>query len=142
MWRRDKEAAQRFAERRQREDDAPRLAVAIPDLQSLRLEVRECRAGISASDAAHTRYVVVASAPALFVLPCHDSRCKDGGHDVTWAITAALRSSKARFEGEDICCGLVGSSDCQRVLKYVGFATYRAPGELSPRSHSGAVGLP
>jgi hypothetical protein len=124
MWYRDKDAGRRFVERRQREDDAPRLAETIPHLQSLRLEVQERRSGISNPDASHIRHVVVATAPALFVLPCHDSRCKDGGHDVTREITAALRSHQGRFEGEDACCGVVGSANCERVLKYVGFATF------------------
>lgn len=125
MRRRDHEAALRFAERRQRETDAPRLAATVPRLQSLRLEVEERRSGISAAETAHIRRFVVASAPALFVLPCHDPRCKNGGHDVTHLIMHALRSGQRQFEGEDSCPGVIGSSSCQRILRYVGVAEYR-----------------
>jgi hypothetical protein len=125
MWRRNDEAAQRFADRRQREDNAPRLAAAVPQLETLRLEVQESRSGIANSEAAHIRHIVVAHAPALFVVPCHDAQCKEGGHDVTTAIMYALRSREKRFEGEDACPGYVGAANCPRILRYVGFATYR-----------------
>jgi hypothetical protein len=68
---------------------------------------------------------VVASAPALFVLPCRDTQCKDGGHDLTNVILAALRRQKERFEGEDACLGVVGSAGCSRVLGFVAVATYQ-----------------
>lgn len=125
MRRRDHEAAQRFADRRKRESDAPRLAVSVPRLQSLRLEVEERRSGISTAESAHIRRIVVASAPALFVLPCHDPRCKDGGHDVTHLVMHALRTGQLQFEGEDSCPGVIGTSSCQRILRYVGVAEYR-----------------
>ena len=82
IWRRG-DAAERYAERRRREEEAPRLLTAIPTLESLRLEIEERRAGGSLSEAAHVRRIVVERAPALFVLPCHDAACKGGGHDVT-----------------------------------------------------------
>jgi hypothetical protein len=125
MWRRDREAAERAAQRRQRENDAPRLADAVPNLESLRMEVRETRANIANPEASHIRRVVVAHAPALFVVPCHDSHCKEGGHDVTRDVMSALRSRAARFEGEDPCQGTVGSANCERILRYVCVATYR-----------------
>lgn len=133
MWRRNQEAAQRFAERRQREDDAPRLAAVVPSLETLRLEVQESRSGISNPEASHIRHIVVAHAPALFVVPCHDAQCKDGGHDVTSEIMHALRSHLPRFEGEDACPGSVGTANCARVLRYVAVATYRAHAPLSPQ---------
>jgi hypothetical protein len=125
MRRRNFEAAQRFADRRQREDDAPRLATAVPRLQALRLEVEERRSGVSSAESTHIRRIVVDAAPALFVLPCHDERCRDGGHDVTSVVMHALRAGQPQFEGEDACPGLVGSALCQRVLRYVGIAEYR-----------------
>jgi hypothetical protein len=125
MNRRHSEAAQRFAERRRREDEAPRLLALVPGLESLRLEFRESRAGGQMVDLAHTRRVVVERAPALFELPCQDSSCKDGGHDITRAIVEALRGGAERFEGEDVCRGQVGTAECNRVLTYVGTATYR-----------------
>ena len=64
IWRRG-EAAERFAERRRREEEAPRLATEIPALESLRLNVEERRApGGSMSEAAHVRRIVVERAPA------------------------------------------------------------------------------
>jgi len=126
MKRRNDEAAQRFADRRRREDDAPRLQAEIVELESLRLEVEERRSGISNPGASHVRRIVVSHAPALFVLPCHDSQCKEGGHDVTHSIMHALRAREELFEGEDACGGVVGSSACQCILHYVATATYRA----------------
>src|SRR6186713_2459061 len=75
-WR-NPEAAGRMAERRKRETEAPRLATMVPTLEKLRLEVQEHSSSISRPEHTHTRHVVVASAPALFVLPCHDTQCKD-----------------------------------------------------------------
>jgi hypothetical protein len=129
MWRRDKAAAQRFAERRQREDEAPRLSAVVPHLESLRLEVTESRSGISTPEAAHIRRIVVEHAPALFLLSCHDTQCKDGGHDITNQVLSALRARQTRFEGEDACNGALGSATCQRVLHFVGVATYRPTGQ-------------
>ena len=125
MWGQDREAAKRMAERRQREDEAPRLATAVPTLEKLRLEVMEKSSSISRPEHTHVRHVVVASAPALFVLPCRDTQCKDGGHDLTNVILAALRRQKERFEGEDACLGVVGSAGCSRVLGFVAVATYQ-----------------
>jgi hypothetical protein len=125
MWRQNREVTRRTAERRQREDEAPRLAVTIPALQGLRLEVLEHSSSISHPEHTHVRHVVVANAPALFVMPCHDTHCKDGGHDLTQEILAALGRRNARFEGEDVCRGMVGSAGCSRILGYVGVATYQ-----------------
>jgi hypothetical protein len=115
-------------ERRKREAEAPRLAATIPGLEKLKLEVSERSANIVRPEHTHTRHVMVDSAPALFVLPCHDSRCKEGGHDLTAQILAALRSKQVRFEGEDACPGVVGTAACSRVLGYVGLATYHSQG--------------
>jgi hypothetical protein len=125
MWGQNREVTRRTAERRQREDEAPRLAEAVPGLQGLRLEVLEHSSGISHPEHTHVRHVVVASAPALFVMPCHDTHCKDGGHDLTQDILAALRQRNSRFEGKDVCRGTVGSAGCSRILGYVADATYQ-----------------
>ena len=121
----NREVARRTAERRQREDEAPRLAETIPALQGLRLEVLEHSSSISRPEHTHVRHVVVASAPALFIMPCHDTQCKDGGHDLTHEILAALRRRNARFDGQDACRGTVGSAGCSRILGYVAVATYQ-----------------
>ena len=125
-WRQNREATQRTVERRRREDEAPRLAATVPGLQGLRIEVLEHSSNISHPEHSHVRHVVVASAPALFVVPCHDKDCKEGGHDLTQEILAALRQRNARFEGQDVCHGTVGSTGCSRILGYVAVATYQS----------------
>jgi len=119
-------AARRTAERREREDGAPRLKAQIPDIQGLRLDIEERRGTWPSADpqGSHVRRIVVATAPALFIITCHDPECRDGGHDVTASVMRALRAREARFEGADRCQGRVGSSDCQRAIRYVGIAEY------------------
>jgi hypothetical protein len=70
--------------------------------------------------------VVVATAPALFVLPCGDSQCQNGGYELTSQLLSALRTHKQKFEGEHCCGGSIGGSECRRVLRYVATASYRA----------------
>ena len=125
MQRRNLEATRRMAERRQREDEAPRLAAAFPKLESLGIRVVESNPGFSNPFGTHTRRVVVATAPALFVLPCGDSQCRDGGHELTDQLLSGLRQKKLEFEGEDSCRGSIGTSECRRVLRYVATASYR-----------------
>jgi hypothetical protein len=73
----------------------------------------------------YIRRIVVPHAPALFLVPCGDSNCTDGGHDVTGAVIQALRSHRARFTGDEGCRGSLGSgAACNRVLHYDAFAEY------------------
>lgn len=125
MNRRQSEASLRYAERRRREDEAPRLHDLFRNLESLRLEVSEQRAGAPVAEAGYIRRIMVEVAPALFLLPCGDASCRDGGHDITTAVLQALRASAGRFEGQDACSGTIGSAQCARELRYVGFATYK-----------------
>jgi len=125
MNRRHHEAALRFAERRRREDESPRLRDVVPTLESLELKLGESRSGVRLTEVSHTRRIVVERAPALFEVPCQDPSCKDGGHDLTADVLRALRSGAEDFEGQDICAGQVGTGSCQRVLSYVATATYR-----------------
>jgi hypothetical protein len=118
-------AALRAAERRERENAAPRLSTELPSLASLRLEVEEKSGTSSAVQPKYTRFIVVSSAPALFLLPCGDSNCVDGGHDMTGVIMNALRSGKTHFGGEDECRGSIGTSFCARVLHFQAAAEYR-----------------
>lgn len=115
--------AQRFEERRRREDDAPRLGDRVPGLVSLRLDVSE-QSG--PGEIRHVRHVVVDTAPALFLVCCGDARCRGGGHDVTGTVLAALGARTSRFEGEDRCCGTLGSTEspCERVLRFEAVAVY------------------
>ncbi|HEX3343703.1 MAG TPA: hypothetical protein VHS09_03980 [Polyangiaceae bacterium] len=122
---RNSEAAQRFAERRRREDAAPRLRAAVPALATLRLEVDERRGAANNGDPKHVRLVVVDSAPALFSLPCGDHACRDGGHELTDAVLRALGAGEKRIELEDACHGTVGTIPCGAVMHVVVTATYR-----------------
>jgi len=123
MNRRNSPQALRFAERRRREDDAPRLHEQVPNLVSLRLDIED-RSGI-ADGSEHIRRVVIDRAPALFLLPCGDPRCADGEHDLTTTVMRALRSQETSFHGKDSCMGSVGASACSRVLQFEGVAAYR-----------------
>lgn len=123
-WQRNPEVARRTAERRQREDEAPRLAAAVPKLLELGIKVTEANPGMSNPEAAHTRRVVVQTAPALFVLPCGDSQCREGGYDLTSKVLSALRAREQHFEGEDSCHGTIGTAHCRRELRYVATARY------------------
>lgn len=123
--RRNLEAAQRAAARRQREDDAPRLRDKVPGLESLKLEIDEVRGAEAVAGASHIRRVVVEHAPALFVIPCSDRECKEGGHDVTEPILADLGAQKQAFDGQHACAGQVGTAPCGLTMRYRATATYR-----------------
>jgi hypothetical protein len=122
---RSTEASQAAAERRQREDRAPRLIAEAPQLATLKLELEEMRQGASVPETVHVKHVAVAHAPALFDLPCLDTTCSGGGHDVTNQVLAALRNRSAKFQGEHACNGTTRTAPCTRVLRYVGVATYK-----------------
>ena len=124
MYRKTTEASERFAERRKREDDAPRLATLAPNLATLRLEIRETSSGAGALTS-HVRRIVVESAPALFVMPCGDPECNGRGHNITQAVMSALQNAQERFEGSIECHGDTKLASCNRTMHYVGIATYR-----------------
>lgn len=121
--RRNNAAALRFAERRRREDEAPRLSREVPDLTSLKLSIEE-RAGMTGTK--HIRRVVVDSAPALFLVPCGDPRCIDGEHDLTFDMMRALRAHEKSFQFSDECRGSLGPSACGRVVHFDVTAEYAA----------------
>ena len=123
--RRVTEASLRFEERRRRENEAPRLHTAVPHLATLRLEVEERRGSMVSPETKHARHIVVDSAPALFIIPCGDSSCRDGGHDVTYALMQALTAGRERCELDDTCNGSVGNIPCGRMLHIVAVSTYR-----------------
>jgi hypothetical protein len=123
-FRRNSPAAQRFADRRRREDDAPKLCLQVPALASLRLEFDERS---SVGGVKHTRRFVIDHAPALFLVPCGDPRCADGEHDLTTMVMRALRARETSFQGSDECLGSVGmGAACPRVLHFDGKAEYHA----------------
>jgi hypothetical protein len=125
-YRQNLEAKERLAERRRREDQAPRLKLEVPTLESLHFEVDEMRGGEIIGGSAHTRRIVVESAPALFVIACSDRTCREGGFDLTAEIMRSLRSGATHFDGELACQGDLSYVRCGRVLRYRATAKYRA----------------
>jgi len=119
-------AAQRAADRRERENSAPRLSREVPELRSLRFEIEEKSAASSVSQPKYIRRIVVANAPALFLIPCGDPNCADGGHDVTFAVMQALHAHRTGFAGADDCVGSLGTAACSRVLHFDAVAEYQA----------------
>ena len=123
-FRRNVEAERRSLERRQRQDGATRLQQEAPRLATLRLEIEDHREGENFSEVKYVRPIIVERAPALFEIPCQDPACKEGGHDLTATVLRALRACSTRFEGKDGCGGQIRNGSCDRVLRYVGIATY------------------
>ena len=122
-FRRGKVLAERASERRRLEHEAGRLLDAIPDLDTMRIEVSERRGAQGICEASYIKRIVTDHAPAVFWFPCGE-KCEDGGHDLTRAILAMLRSHTTTFEGSDPCSGHAGASPCSRVLTYRAHATY------------------
>jgi hypothetical protein len=120
-------AAQRRIERRKSEDDAPRLANEVPSLRSARILVIE---QVPTGSTRHVKHVVVARAPALFVIPCGDPTCQEGGHDITHALMSAFRRRQTQADGEDGCGGMSGTAQCGRSIRWELTAEYA---ELPPR---------
>ena len=116
-------AAERSAERRQREDEAPRLRLVVPKLRELRVAVVE---HAPVTTIRYTKHVIVDRAPALFIYPCGDPRCVDGGHNVTTSILHALRDSIPSFHGEHPCEGMLGSAPCGRHIEFTAEARFAA----------------
>jgi hypothetical protein len=122
--RKTSEAAQRYLERRQREEQAPRLVAEVSGLLTLNLDLSETSTQVASGVARHVRRIQVEHAPALFFFPCGDPQCRDGGHDLTREIMGELGQRAATFEGDDSCRGAVGPNLCSRVLHYSATATY------------------
>jgi hypothetical protein len=112
------------AERWRREDAAPRLSQQVPSLQSLRLSLKERRGDSAVLGTDRTQHVIVARAGARFEIPCCDSKCQEGGYDVTADILDSLRMERERFEGSVSCCGMVGENPCTCSLHFVANAVY------------------
>lgn len=117
------DAAARFDERRQREHESVRLRDRVPNLASLRLGIVEGR-GETKVDPKHSRVIMVDTAPALFVLPCADHACRDGGHDITSEILRGLQSGASQFEIDDDCQGTISATACGRKMHVTVLATY------------------
>ena|SRR5579864_5185379 len=124
MTGRSREAFLRFAERRRREDEAQRLQSEVPRLCALKLEIEEHRGTSTLAETKHVRHVVVARAPALFVLPCGDPDCREGGHDVTDSLMRHLREGATDFVVEHECVGDVRGARCDRVVRIRAASSY------------------
>jgi len=124
MMGRSREASLRFAERRRREDEAQRLTVEIPRLRALKLEIEEHRGSSALAESKHVRHVVVARAPALFVLSCGDPDCRDGGYDLTESLMSKLREGTLEFVVEHECRGDVRGAPCNRLVRVRGAPSY------------------
>jgi hypothetical protein len=122
-YRKNSLAAQRFAERRRRENEAPRLCDQVPALRSLRIAIEEW---VGSGATKHIRRYVVSDASALFLVPCGDPLCTDGEHDLTYSVMHALRARETSFRGSDDCAGNNGSGVCSRVVRFDGSAEYAA----------------
>ena len=70
------------------------------------------------------RHVVVARAPALFVLPCGDPDCRGGGHDMTESLMRKLREGALEFVVEHECGGDVRGALCDRLVRIRGAPSY------------------
>jgi hypothetical protein len=121
---RSREASQRFAERRRREDEAQRLRAEVPALRTLKLEIEEHRRETTIAETKHVRHIIVDHAPMLFEIPCNDPSCRDGGHDLTDAMGQQLRRKALEFALEDVCMGDVRGAPCGRVVRVTALATY------------------
>lgn len=118
-------ASDRFAARRQQEDEAPRLKDVAPDLTACRIELAEARAGQAIAEVNHVRHLVVERAAALVLVACADPSCRDGGHDITYTLLRGFREREVEIRGESACHGSFGTASCARVLRFVARATYR-----------------
>lgn len=108
-------------ELRTRALNAPRLAMSVPSLASLRIVVHE---HTDVACATYRKIVVVGSAPALFVVGCGDERCENGGHDITRVVMSALAAREKHWEGAHRCDGRTGTADCARHIRFELIAEY------------------
>ena len=125
---REQEAVSRARERREREDAAPRLRDRVAKLATLSLEIDDHAGAAMMAKTRYVRHVVVERAPALFQIPCSEPSCEAGGHDLTREVMQALLAGEREFTGEDVCFGWRGGEQCERVLHFVGHATYSDEG--------------
>jgi hypothetical protein len=130
---RHSEAWDRSQNRRNREDTAARLRAIVPEITSLVLELSEFRSEGSIPLVSYRKLVVVARAPALFVIPCSDADCDDGGHDITREIMRALNRHATDFSGRNVCFGHRTSERCDRRLEYRVVATYQPAAAPEPQ---------
>lgn len=118
------DAAERFAERRRQEDEAPRLRDAVPELLTCKIELSTSRASSVTPDVTHTRHLIVDRASTMIFVACSDPACRDGGYDIGSTIVRGLRDRRTEIRGDDACNGNVGAAHCGRLLQYRAIATF------------------
>ena len=127
MRQRDMNSARR--ERWDRENAAPRLKQLVPELESLRLSLVENRGGYPITGTRRVQHVMVDTASTLFEVPCSESACQGGGHDLTHTVFPPLRHRRPKFSGSSECTGAIGCGHaCNRRLEYSFEAKYSRVG--------------
>ena len=116
---RRKELAQHVADRRRREDEAPRLLAEVPALARLSLTVEERAENGFSLGSGHIRRIVVETAAARFEVPCSAGSCDGGVHNLTSGVMRELHRASTLFEGD------TGCDRCGCVLHHVAKAEYR-----------------
>ena len=122
--RRWQQKGSRRTERWQREDDAPRLKDSVPSLKALKFELDELIDDRTIPGMKRVRHIMVDQAAALFEIPCSDTNCEEGGHQVTDQVLRALQAAQVEFVGSHACRGMAGDSPCKRVLTFKGIAEF------------------
>jgi hypothetical protein len=118
------DGAMSAAVRYQREDEAPRLLEAAKGLRSLFIALKESKEQSADPAARYIRRFELKTAPALFLVPCLDPKCRGGGYDITGRVMAGLQSHQTRTEGEDRCAGVTGEASCTRRLHFEAVAAF------------------
>ena len=113
-------------DRWKRENDAPRLNAEVPNLEALRMNLEEFSGGHRIVGTSRIQHVVIAQASSRFEIPCGDSKCEEGGHDLTREALGHLRAAHEAFGGSSVCSGRVGERACDRMLEYSFQAKYQA----------------
>jgi hypothetical protein len=97
------------------------LAAELPLLRSAKIVVVE---NSSNGSTKYVKHVVVARSPVLFIIPCGDPACQDGGHDITSEVMHAFRRQLVSAEGESACGGTTGSVPCRHNIQFTLSAEY------------------
>jgi hypothetical protein len=117
-------AARTAQARRIREDESNRLHDVVPELKGLRFNIEDQAAFEVAPPLTYIRHVIVATAPAMFDLPCLDRKCEDGGHDVTGRVLSGLKRRADAIDGSSRCRGTRNGEPCERELNFRLSASY------------------
>lgn len=113
------------SDRWERENAAPRLKQLVPEIAALRLNLVEHRGDYPITGTRRVQHVMVDTASTHFEVPCGESSCQGGGHDLTHNVTSPLRSRRVAFKGSSECGGAIGGGyACARRLEYSFEAKY------------------